>query len=476
MSNSAQPNHKSVPFQKSAYLFFGKALPVIVLFLITIIYSRSLTYNDYGTFQSVWMYINIVNVVISFGLSSVILSTNLTFFFSFVKKNKKRIGLFYLAVIISALIIFFLFSKNFNSQTKLLLIAFIIIQNIVIVAETLLIKQGGERKAFIINLFYSILFFGWHLYILFAGYSLVYLVTGISVISIVKLVVIQFIPVINENYELVTDDKKFAKHWSYVGVNDILGIISKWIDKIFLLYLLTPADFALFFNGSFEIPLFGLLVSVIGSVMLIEISKTISTKERVMHLFKESFRLLSVIVFPLFFFLLFFRTELFAVIFKNKYDPSIPIFLICIFILPIRINNYVTVLQYYQHGNKIMAGSVLDICIAIILMILLYPVLGTSGIALAIVLATYCQALYYLWQSAKVLHTDILSLIPVKALFRTFILMLLLYACLYYSLDRAAYILKIVVAIILTMLIILTGLYLHFSKKHSNTYGLTTKT
>ena len=257
MSNLAQPNYKNISFQKSGYLFFGKAIPVIVLFLITIIYSRNLTYNDYGTFQSVWMYINIVNVVISFGLSSVILSTNLTFFFSFIKKNKKRIGLFYLAVIISALIIFFLFSKNFNSQTKLLLIAFIIIQNIVIVAETLLIKQGGERKAFIINLFYSILFFGWHLYILFAGYSLVYLVTGISVISIVKLVVIQFIPVINENYELVTDDKKFAKHWTYVGVNDILGIISKWIDKIFLLYLLTPADFALFFNGSFEIPLFG---------------------------------------------------------------------------------------------------------------------------------------------------------------------------------------------------------------------------
>src|SRR5205085_1074221 len=129
-----------------------------------------------------------------------------------------------------------------------------------------------------------------------------------------------------------------------------------------------------------------------------------------------------------------------------------------------------------QHGNKIMAGSILDICVAIILMLLLYPFLGTRGIALAIVLATYCQALYYLWQSAKVLHTNILSLIPVKALFRTFMLVLVVYVCIYYSLYKAAYFLKLSVAIVSTTLITLVGLYLYFLKKRSIPYGFTTKT
>lgn len=260
-----QPNYKGLLFQKSVYLFFGKAMPVIILFLITIIYSRKLSYDDYGNFQSVWMYANIVNVIISFGLSAVILSTNLSFLFSFIKNNQKRIVPFYIALSISVLISFFFFSKNFNITTKFLLIAFIIIQNIVTVAETLLIKRGGEKPAFIINFFYSLLFFGWHLYILLTNYSLLYLIAGTSIISIIKLIAILLMSVKNEIYEPITDNKNFLKHWTYMGINDILGIIAKWIDKVFLLYLLTSADFAVFFNGSFEIPLFGLLISAAGS-------------------------------------------------------------------------------------------------------------------------------------------------------------------------------------------------------------------
>ena len=88
--------------------------------------------------------------------------------------------------------------------------------------------------------------------------------------------VILLVPVKNENYEEVADEKHFLRHWAYLGMNEVLGVISKWIDKVFLLYLLTASDFAVFFNGSFEIPLFGLLISVAGSLMLIEFSANIT--------------------------------------------------------------------------------------------------------------------------------------------------------------------------------------------------------
>ena len=133
--------YKPLLIQKTFWLFTGRAMPVIVLFLITILYSRRLSYDDYGTFQSVWMYANIVNVIISFGFSSVILSTNLPFLFLFIKNNRKLITGFYIALWITGLVIFFFFAKNFNTSQKFLLIAFIIIQNIITVAETLLIKR-----------------------------------------------------------------------------------------------------------------------------------------------------------------------------------------------------------------------------------------------------------------------------------------------------------------------------------------------
>src|SRR6185295_10973750 len=105
--------YKTLLIKKSFWLFTGRAMPVIVLFLITILYSRRLSYHDYGTFQSVWMYANIINVIISFGFSSVILSTNLPFLFSFIKNNRRLLTGFYISLWIAGLTVFFFFSKNF---------------------------------------------------------------------------------------------------------------------------------------------------------------------------------------------------------------------------------------------------------------------------------------------------------------------------------------------------------------------------
>ena len=117
-SNFIQMNtlagYKTLLIQRTFWLFTGRAMPVIVLFLITILYSRRLTYDEYGTFQSVWMYANIINVIISFGFSSIILSTNIPFLFLFIKNNRKLLTRFYMALWITGLVIFFLFSKNFR--------------------------------------------------------------------------------------------------------------------------------------------------------------------------------------------------------------------------------------------------------------------------------------------------------------------------------------------------------------------------
>ena len=476
MQVNTAAGYKTILIQKGFWLFTGRVMPVAVLFLITILYSRHLSYEDYGKFQSVWMYTNIINVFISFGITSVLLSSNLSFLFAFIKRHSRKIISFYSLLWITVLSVFFWYGKNFHPSTKYLLILFIIIQNVVTVLETLQIKNHKEKFVFSINFIYSLLFFLWHYYVLISGFNLNNLISGIIIIALLK-VAVMFLPNRREDSNAeVAQDKTFLKHWIYLGLNDIFGVIAKWIDKLFLLYLLTAADFAIFFNGSFEIPLFGLLISVVGSILLIDIAGIISAKPKVIKIFNEGFRILSIIVFPLFLFLFFFRVELFAIIFNHKYDASIPVFLISIFILPVRINNYSSILQCYSSGNKILYGSILDILIILILMLFLYPAMGTQGVALAIVIGTYCQALYYLWQSAKVLNTNILSLIPLKALSVTFVVMLIFFTVLYYGLNKTPYEVRLVTGMIATVLIILTGVYLYFSKKRLTTYGFTTKT
>lgn len=440
------------------------------MFVISIIFSRNLDYNNYGKFQSVWMYTNILNVIISFGLSTIILSTNLNFLFSFIKNNRKKLSLFYSLLSVTALTVFFLFAKSFSISLKFLLIGFIIIQNITTISETLLIKRQGEKISFVINSIYSLLFFGWHIYILTSGYSLYNLIAGIMVISIVKWIIIVFVPKRREEYESAYDEKNFLNHWKFLGLNEVLGVISKWIDKVFLLYLLTSADFAIFFNGSFEIPLFGLLISVMGSFLSIEISGSIVPPDKIKKLFRESFNALSSIVFPLFFFLLFFRKELFSLLFNDKYNASLPIFLISIFILPLRINNYSVILQCFSQGKKILLGSVIDISIAIILMLALYPIMGTRGIALAIVIATYCQVFFYLWHSAKILNIHFLQILPLQKLAVRLLLLFALYFALFYMLSGVGLEMKLLTATVITGIIVITGLLKYFKTFFKKTH------
>jgi hypothetical protein len=392
------------------------------------------------------MYTNIINVTISFGLPAVILSTNLNFFFSFIKSNKRKLVFFYSLLSVLVLSLFFLFAKNFSPSLKFLLVGFIIIQNIIILSETLLIKSHGEKLSFVINTVYSLLFFGWHIYILTSAFSLFNLITGIIVISIIKWIAIIFIPNRREEYEISYNEKKFLKHWKYLGMNELLGVISKWIDKVFLLYLLTSTDFAIFFNGSFEIPLFGILISVMGSFLSIEISGNILQPDKVKKLF------------PLFFFLLFFQEELFSFLFNNKYNASLPIFLISIFILPLRINNYSVILQCFSQGKKVLIGSLIDISISIILMLLLYPIMGTRGIALAVVVATYCQVFFYLLHSAKVLNIPFIQILPLRKLATRLLLHFVLYFLLFFILSTVGLKMKLLTATLFTALIVMSGL------------------
>src|ERR1035438_5777271 len=214
MSETVPQNYQPLFVRKYAWIFLGRILPLLALFLITVIYSRQLSYTDYGTFQSVWMYANIVNVIISFGFASVIFSTNYSFLAAFLKKNKRLIGSLYLVLWTAGLTTFYVLAKNFSTGIKIWLIVFMVIQNMITIAETLLIKRGREKISFVINAGYSIVFFGCHLYVLVMQYSLEHLIIALSALSIVKMIVI--IVLLRQQHavgETVVDDPQFGQHW-----------------------------------------------------------------------------------------------------------------------------------------------------------------------------------------------------------------------------------------------------------------------
>jgi len=443
----------------------GKLLPMLFFTVIMVLYSRKLEYKEYGQFQMVWVYCNIISVIISFGLPSIILSTQHHSFLVFCKANKHLLLFLYT---IGSLVIFTFFyfgSHQLQPVTKLLLIAFILLQSACILTDALLIKKEFLCYYALINFFYAILFFAIHLYFFYTSFILNQLIIYITCLSLLKASCYFFIP--KKKLLIVTSFPiNFTSNWFYIGVNGVAGTLASWIDKIFLLYLLSPTGFAIFFNGAFEIPLFAILISTLENILLTSISEDITNKKAAQQIFKESFKLLSIIAFPLFFFLLTMHAEAFSIIFNNKYNASLPVFIVSIFIIPVRITHYSVILQCYGQSKKIIFGSIMDIFLSILLMFLLYPLFGTPGVALAIVISTYLQATYYLWQSAKVLKVPMGELIPIYFLVKLAIALAFFYSFLYACKQYFSSMLSLILALTITAIIIISSLIAYlFGKK-----------
>lgn len=455
-------------------LFIGKSFPVIVLFIVSIVYSRRLSYHNNGIFQSIWMYSNILNTMLAFGITTLILSSNTGAISGVIKRNKSIIIVFYVLLAVLLFSIFFIYEKDYEFSLKSLVVIFVIIQTLGTIYESFGIKQQHEQKVLFINLIYSAGFLIWHLFSLTKQYSFSWLVTGIIILSVFRLACLYYFFKPEES-KFSADDKLILRHWGFVGINDAVGIFSRWFDKIILIYLLTPASFAVFFNGSFEIPLFALMVSVAGNISNVEIALNLGNPSAIIKIYKTVFSFLSAIVFPLFLFCLFARHELYALLFDNKYNASVTVFLITSFILPLRINNYTSILQSYNKGSTILSGSLLDIAVMSVMILLLYPVWGINGVAVSVVAATYMQAGFYLLTTSKLLETSVLDLIPWRSVIVRFLLLSIIYFVLYYFIKELDQITQLIIGGTFTALLILCGLYLFYNSKNNFIYAIAKK-
>jgi O-antigen/teichoic acid export membrane protein len=383
-------------------------------------------------------------------------------FIGFAKAHKKEITAFYVLLFSAIVLFFYFFEQNLVPATKWLLIFLFAARNVASIGEVLLIKKHKEVLLFAVNACYALLFLAIHYYFIEQPFQMHPLLVSLIILTLLKAVVLLLWPV-TYSRESTGNKKGLISNWFFFGLNDLFGVTAKWIDKLFLVYLLTPAEFAVFFNGSIEIPLFALFVSVLGHVLLVEIAPRLHQKPEVTALFRSSFLLLASVVFPLFFFFFCFSHDLFSVLFNNKYNNAVSIFKVSVLVIPLRITNYTALLQCYGKGKTIIKGSVLDLAVSLLLMFLFFPHLGTIGIALAVVLGTYIQSLYYLSHSAKVVGKSLLDLVPFGHLALRFLINGIPFIVIEPLLHAYAGTMRLLVAFFVAALLILLNFYFYLT-------------
>ena len=136
-----------------------------------------------------------------------------------------------------------------------------------------------------------------------------------------------------------------------------------------------------------------------------------------------------------------------------------------------RITHYGVILQCYGQSRKIAFGSVVDILLSLLLMFILYPLFGTPGVALAIVISTYLQAFYYTWESARLMEVTIMELVPTGFLLTLGSTLAALYGLLYYLKHFFSDAAALTLVFFITFLIIVTGLLWYWKRNHPEAYG-----
>ncbi len=186
----------------------------------------------------------------------------------------------------------------------------------------------------------------------------------------------------------------YTRQWFYLSLNQGLEAFSGNIDNLFLLWLLSAPLFAIYFNGSYEIPVSGILVSAAGTFISVQVNQARSDNAGILSLFHRVCLLLACLLFPLFFFLQANAGQLFSWAFHGKYNDSVRIFLISSWILPLRIANYTVLLQNKLRSQRVFQGSLVGVIAKILLCLILYALYGVRGVAAAMVAGTGVQIVF----------------------------------------------------------------------------------
>jgi O-antigen/teichoic acid export membrane protein len=122
-----------------------------------------------------------------------------------------------------------------------------------------------------------------------------------------------------------------------LGVASVIGGLYLYLDNYFVSYRFSPADYAVYANGCFNIPLVDLLALSINTMMIPRVSRLQSEGRRreIIELAARMARKLAAFSLPLYFFLLVAGREFIVVLFTASYLPSVPIFLINITLIPL---------------------------------------------------------------------------------------------------------------------------------------------
>lgn len=418
---------------KTAILIIVNLFKYSISFLIPIALVRVLTKHDYGTYQQVLLAGRILLSVFVIGIPFSMyyflgvldedkrgrfisqtkallfifgcLAAAFTLIFSgYIGEHMSNEGLKYLLLIYAGYILFYI-SGEYLEHTLIMLDR----------VRLLIWISPVENIIRVVFLFVPILL----------GAGVPGIVAGLSVYAVLRFAAYWLIDArVRPGRRFSFDPALLKDQFVYtlpIALQSFVAIGNQLLDKIFVAVAFTPAHFAIYSVGSFEVPLDVIVQASVANILRARLPYLIKTNDypEIIRLWKESVRKQALIVLPVFAFFAVNAGIIIPLVFTEAYMESISIFRIYLLSMPLQI---VCLSLFPQSFGKTKINfyiSVASLAFNFAAVPALLYAVGFWGPAIAAVLSMYFASACYLFVAVKLLKTGLKDFIPLATVIKT---------------------------------------------------------
>ena len=206
-----------------------------------------------------------------------------------------------------------------------------------------------------------------------------------------------------------------------LAATGLAGTLGYQFDRIVVGVSFSSQEFAVYALGAVEVPLGLLIAAAVSNVLVPRLTILWRDGDRagMVTLWREAMRKTSLVLLPLFAFMLLMSSDLVLLLYGPGYSESVEVFRVYLFLLPLRIATWGLIPMALGRTEINLEASILILAVNAAVALALIGPLGLIGAALAAPTSAVAAAAYYLVRVRSIAALDVRDLVPVRALIGT---------------------------------------------------------
>lgn len=413
--------------KQMGFLFIGRGLAFLFTFFIPVILARIFSIGEFGLYKQIFLISGTMLMILRFGLEPSL--------YYFVPRNMEQKNIyisqtiiFYLAIGSIAFLLSFFMSEwvsNLlnNYELKKLFPLIALFTGLLLLSapiETIMVSLKDAKKAstviFISDGIRAILII---LAAFFIG-SIDSIIYGIICLAVGRVIYFGFFLYRGLNFSFRSLKLDFLKSQLYYAIPfafaSILQNFSQSLHFYIVSYSYDISSFAIYSVGFLQIPLIAILFDSILEASMVKIAEFSGKKEfaATCHVISEATKKMAIAFLPIFGFLLILAKEIIIVLYTNKFQDSIGIFIISILAIPLNIFDLNYALRAIGDAKYLLKVYLIRFLLTLIMVFIGLKIMGLIGSAIGVVFSLALSNILILIKTKKLLNMPIRLIVPLN--------------------------------------------------------------